>query len=349
VDVLVAAKGSLSMGMSRWLLGLGVVGLLAGSTGCGRFVAGRMATAPNRYPQWLAPETQTQLSFPATWFTNFPPEFLAVGPPPARMLYRVVPPADYAVCVTRSNHFSAGQERVSFRFTAQLPAPANRFTAAPRGTLFLLHGYGGDSALMLPLALRLAEEGWWCVVPDLRGHGHSTGARISYGVIEEHDLRALLAALRPRRPGGPVAVLGHSYGAAVGLRWAGANDRVTRAVALAPYARLAEAGLNLRQLYTPWFPEGLSQAGLRALPELVGAEPGDLDPATVIQRAPVKALFVVGTADLLTPPADSSRLATLAAPGSRLLLVPGADHESVPYYFDPVMAAVVAWLATEPR
>lgn len=337
------------MRTGNWFIWLSLTLLLGLSAGCGRFTASRMATAPNRYPRWLAPEAQTRLSFPPAFLDAFPVHTLEVGPPPARLRYRLVPPADYAVSVTHSNRYGGGARTTSFQFTAQLPAPTNALTARPRGLLFVLHGYGAEAALMMPLALRLAQEGWLCVVPDLRGHGKSSGARISFGVVEARDLSALLDAVSPEHPVAQVAVVGHSYGGSLALRWRLADERVDHAIALATYARLVEAGENIRSTHTPWFPEALSQAGLRALPALLGVGPGELDPATIVQRTPAPALFIVGMDDTLTPPLASSRLATLTGPDSRLVLVPEADHESLPYYFEPVVPAILDWIGAGTR
>jgi pimeloyl-ACP methyl ester carboxylesterase len=333
--------------LRRWLLPVALLGLALAGTGCARLAAQRLATAPNRYPRWLAPPGRTFLNYPDAFVTNFPLQTVEVGPPLARLAYRVVPPADYGISVSVSNWYARGHLRRSFSFTAQLPAAANAFSTRPRGTVFVLHGYGGDLTGVMPLALRLAQEGWRCVVPDLRGHGQSSGRQISFGVGDAGDLSAVLNRLESAGPTGPVAVVGHSFGAVVALRWIGQDPRVTAAVAIAPYARLETAGLNLRQEYSPWFPEGLSQAGLAALPAYLGLGPGDLDPATWVQRKPAKALFIVGMEDNITTPLDSSRLKALAAPGSRVLFVPGANHETVPYFFNPVLDATTAWLTAE--
>ena len=305
-----------------------------------------MTAAPNRFPRWLAPAGRTFLQYPDAFLTNFPARSLRVGPPPASLSFRVVPPGAYQVSVTRSNWFAGGHDRQCFSFSAHFPAAP---VSAAAGTAFVLHGYGNDAGSMMPVALRLAEAGWRCVVPDLRGHGDSTGRRITFGVVESRDLSALLDAMEREGPTGPVAVLGHSYGAALALRWRVSDPRVRGVVALAPYASVAGAGLNIRAEYSPWFPESMSRAGFLALPAVLGVGPGDLDPETFLQRDPCRALFVVGTRDQLTPPLDASRLKTFSAPGSELLLVKDADHEAIPYAFTPVMEAVLAWLRAETK
>jgi pimeloyl-ACP methyl ester carboxylesterase len=85
----------------------------------------------------------------------------------------------------------------------------------------------------------LAQEGWRCVLVDLRGHGKSTGRRIYFGVQEARDLSQLLDELaRDGQLARPVATLGESYGAALALRWKGLDPRVGPVVAIAPCAVL---------------------------------------------------------------------------------------------------------------
>jgi len=305
-----------------------------GTAGCGGFFARRMAQAPNTYPAWLAPKAQVELAFSWESLTNFPGDFVDVGPPQARLRYRVVEPADYRLAVSSTNWLERGQKRFRFSLDATLPGRTNAWTLSPRGTVLLLHGYGEAQFAMAPWALRLAEEGWRCVLVDLRGHGKSTGRRIYFGVRVARDGR--LAR--------PVAAIGESYGAALALRWKAAESRVASVVAIAPYAVLSNAVLNIRHEYAAWLPRAIVNAGLNHLPAVLNVEPGELDMTTVLARTPVVALFVVGTEDKITPVADVRKLYEEAAPGSKLVVVPGATHEAVTYFFNDLTPPVPAWL-----
>ena len=112
--------------------------LVLGTTGCGSFLARRMAQAPNTYPAWLAPRAPVELAFAENFLTNFPAHFADVGPPPARLRYRVVEPADYRVAVSSTNWLERGQTHFRFSLEATLPGRPNVWTAAPRGTVALL-------------------------------------------------------------------------------------------------------------------------------------------------------------------------------------------------------------------
>jgi pimeloyl-ACP methyl ester carboxylesterase len=316
--------------------------------GCGGFVARRMAQSPNTYPAWFSHRARVELAFKQNFLTNFPAHFVAVGPPSARLRYRIVEPADYHLQVTATNWLARGHPHSAFTFDTTMPGQSNAWTASPRGTVVLLHGYGLGQFAMAPWALRLAAEGWRCVLVDLRGHGKSTGRRIYYGVEETHDLSQLLDELARKGQGtAPVAVVGHSYGAALALRWKAADPRVGSVVAIAPYAVLSNVVLNICRDYAGWLPRGLVKAGLRQLPGVLRVDPAELDTATVLARSPVAALFVVGAADQIAPAATVKRLYAEAAPGSELVMVPQATHEAVTYYFHELVPPVLTWLKAE--
>jgi pimeloyl-ACP methyl ester carboxylesterase len=323
-----------------------LVVLVWGTTGCGSFMARRMAQAPNSYPRWLAPEGPVAVDFSPKLLTNFTRQFVDVGPPAARLCYRVVAPADYHLTITSTNWLEHGRKQFEFTFHADVPGASNGWTAAPRGTVVLLHGYGLAQFSMAPWALRLAQEGWRCVLVDLRGHGKSTGKRIYYGAREARDLSQLLDRLaQDGQLNDPVAAFGESYGAALALRWKTVEPRVRTVVAITPYAGLSNAVLNLCHEYAGWTPRMLLRAGLKKLPSVLEVSADELDTTTGLARSPVAALFVAGTEDRITPVADAEQLQALAAPGSRLIVVPGATHEAVTYFFADLVPPVLAWLA----
>jgi pimeloyl-ACP methyl ester carboxylesterase len=239
-----------------------------------------------------------------------------------------------------------GKPQFDFSFHASLPAPTNRWTSVPKGTVVLLHGYGLAQFAMAPWALRLAQDGWRCVLVDLRGHGKSTGARIYFGVREASDLSQLLDELALRgKLVRPVCALGESYGASLALRWRETDPRVRNVVAITPYAELGPAVLNIRQEYAPWVPVFIVKAALKRLPSVLQVPPDELDTTTLLSRQRVSALFVAGSNDLITPAAEVERLCRLAAPDSRVIVVPRATHESVTYFFDDLVPPVLDWLA----
>ena len=333
---------------SRLALVVLLGGVVAACAGCGAFVARRIAQAPNTYPDWFSSEARVTLGFSPGFLTNFPAHYLEVGPPAAKLRYRVVEPADYHLQVSSSNWVEHGERQFDFDFKADVPGHTNRWTGHPRGTVILLHGYGIAQFAMAPWALRLAGEGWRCVLVDLRGHGKSTGKRIFFGLTETNDLSQLLNQLdKDGRLVAPVSAIGESYGGAIALRWEGVDPRIRAVVAIAPFASLSNAVINIGRDYASWVPRSLLRAGIKKLPALLQTAPENLDTTTVLERHPVAALFFAATDDKVTRVDDVTGLFALAAPTSKLVVVPNATHESLTYFFDDLGPPISEWLKAQ--
>ena len=319
-----------------------------GAAGCGQFVARQIAQAPNVYPAWLSPTPRVQLAYENIFLTNFPRLTVSVGPPPARLRYRIVEPADYRLEVNSTNWIRDAIPNFEFTFRAAIPGTNNNWTGSPRGTVVLLHGYGLADFALMPWALQLAQSGWRSVVLDLRGHGKSTGRQIYFGLQETHDLSQLLDELtRMKKLATPVHAFGDSYGASLALRWKMDDPRVAGVIAISPYGSHSNAILNIRREYAGWTPEWMLKAGLRELPKILHVAPEELDTTTLLARTPVKALFIAGEADEVVPLAELQELSALGASGSRLLVVPQATHEALPFCFKQLVPSVLDWFANE--
>ncbi len=286
------------------------------------------------------------LAFSPKMLTNFPAQFINVGPPSARLCYRIVDPADYHFKVSSTNWMDDGKKEYEFTFHAQVPGKTNQWTAAPRGTVILLHGYGVAQFSMAPWAIRLAEDGWRCVLLDLRGHGHSTGKRVYFTVEDTNDLGQLLETLtQDKELVQPVSLMGESYGAVLALRMKTVDPQIQSVVAIAPYASLSNAVINIREQYCDLVPKWMVKSGVKKLPALLKIQPNEFDTTTVLSRKPVRALIIAGSEDYIAPPSEVEKVYKLAAPGSELIVVPDATHEALTYYFKDLFEPVVLpWL-----
>ncbi len=104
------------------------------------------------------------------------------------------------------------------------------FTLGAGEPVLLLHGWGGASTDMAPLAAALADDGYLAVVPDFPGHGDDRRNRTDgFRMVATVDAVA-------HRFGVPRAVVAHSFGAVVtfGAFLYGGPERV---VLVAPAAR----------------------------------------------------------------------------------------------------------------
>jgi alpha-beta hydrolase superfamily lysophospholipase len=142
----------------------------------------------------------------------------------------------------------------------------------------------------------------------------------------------------------PVAAMGESYGGVLALRWKTVNPQIQSVVAIAPYASLSTVVLNIRREYAGLIPKFMVKAGLKKLPSVLQIPSTEFDTTTVLRRKPVKALFIAGGEDKISPPQEVEKVRALASPGSKFIVVPDATHEALTYYFKELAPAVLQWL-----
>jgi pimeloyl-ACP methyl ester carboxylesterase len=195
------------------------------------------------------------------------------------------------------------------------------FVGGPAGgrPLVLVHGLGGAATNWIDLAPLVAES-HRVLVPELPGHGRSTPLPIVPNLAALADRIALVAELEGLLP---AAVVGHSLGGAVALRWALRRPRDVRALVLAAGAgissttRRAKYGLRIlgiigpRRLVAPWSHSVASSALLRYF---VFGHWGAADPLT-LSAAAVDG-FLEGTL-----------LASDSASAARVLVTDDVRHE----------------------
>jgi pimeloyl-ACP methyl ester carboxylesterase len=279
--------------------------------------------------------------------TNVPSERVSVGPPTAELWIGRVEPGDYRLELNSTNWVKRGRPGVRFRMRATFPPQRGEPNSplVPQGTVFLLHGYGLDSVSLLPWALTLAEAGYLSVLVDLRGHGDSSGHRWYLGTVETHDLMQVLDRLLAEgKVCGPIAVMGESLGAALALRWAAADERLSTAISLAPYAELAPTILAMRDEYAAWLPRVWVRDAVERLPGLLRVPAEALDTTPIVSRLETPVLLIAAGEDRVAPPRHIGRMARLAQGPVKYFTVSSAGHESLPYHFEELREPVLDWL-----
>jgi pimeloyl-ACP methyl ester carboxylesterase len=303
-----------------------------------------MTLAPNRAPQFVKPKGRVVLRWPEGVLERFPSGTNHVGSPTIPLRWLLIEPADYGLQV--ASRTGRGAVRAEFSLRFRLPREGLPPPQRPRGTAFLLHGYGVDLETMFPWGIYLAEAGWRTVLVDLRGHGRSGGRQVYFGTVETNDLRELRLQLeREGRLQPPFVAVGHSLGAAVALRWQTVDPAVVGTVAFGALADFAPAVERLRAEYAAWVPEGWVRRATVRLPSVLGVTPEALDTTAALRGNPIPAMLVAGAGDPVTPPEDSEQLRRFLATGSVFLIVDAVTHETLPYVFEQHGAPVRQWLA----
>ena len=199
-----------------------------------------------------------------------------------------------------------------------------------RATLLFLHGKGGGAAEWSRDAVRALRLGFNVLVPDLRGHPPSTGARITYGIRETNDLLLLLdlAGARFGVTASRLGIDGCSLGSLLALQLAAA--RAPAALWLqSPFGDLRAMAVHYLHRATG-LPRVLLEAPVRALVRRIekteGLDLSQADPVAAARRIGCPTTVVHGETDALVPIRFSPRLFDALAGPKTFWRVPACGH-----------------------
>ncbi len=197
-------------------------------------------------------------------------------------------------------------------------------------TLILLHGWGGNAEVMLPLALPFHRAGFNLLLFDARNHGRSDEDGFSSMPKFAEDLGQMIDWLKQNHPDAcqSILLLGHSVGAAAVLLEVARRSDISAVISLSAFAH--PEGMMRRYLSTLRLPEPLLRLVLEYIQWRIGWRFDAIAPANTIRKVSCPVLLVHGSADLRVPPSDAREiLAAGAKERVALLEVEGAGHESV--------------------
>jgi len=199
----------------------------------------------------------------------------------------------------------------------------------------LIHGFAGDRSAWAQLSAILARAGQTVVMPDLPGHGATTGEAADPGALADAITR-LVATFSM-----PVTLVGHSLGAAVAvIAAARLGHRVARVVLLTP----AGCGPTIGADFVHGMAEAQTPGEVAHLLRLLGPKGGTVSGATLVQmaaelsRGRLKALAqTLATTDgrqridLLRPLAQlAGQVPVMAVFGTEDQVVPATDALNLP-------------------
>ena len=196
----------------------------------------------------------------------------------------------------------------------------------PVPAVLVMHGWGGNAAMMAPVVPPLHAAGIAVLLLDARCHGHSDGEAFTSMPRFAEDIAAGLAWLRRQRgiDGHRLALLGHSVGAAASLLHASRHHDVRAVASLSSFAHPQEVMRRFMAEKRVPYPL-LGWYVLRHVQRVIGHSFDAIAPLHTITGLRCPVLLVHGLQDRTVPFDDARRLQAACA-DAQLLPVAG-DHD----------------------
>ena len=218
-------------------------------------------------------------------------------------------------------------------------------SSQPAPTLIVMHGWGSNSEMMLPLAKPLHDAGYALLFVDARNHGDSEDDDFSSLPRFAEDIESALIWIvqQPGTDRHRIGLIGHSVGAAAALLVASRRNDVGAVISLSAFAH--PEGIMRRFLSdhsVPFVPFGWYT--LNYVQRVIGQRFDDIAPRNTIRAVSCPVLLAHGKSDATVPSEDAEEIhAQSRQDSTRLLLVDG-DHEK---YTDPQKSirAILEFLA----
>ncbi len=194
-------------------------------------------------------------------------------------------------------------------------------------SVVVLHGWGANAEIMLPVAQPLYDAGMNVLLIDARNHGQSPWDGHSAMPKFAKDAGAAVDWLYGNTQTSKVALLGHSVGAAAVLLEASRRDDIAGVISIASFAH--PEWLMQRWLQRLRMPAKLIKFVLRYIEVLIGHKFDDIAPIETIKAVSGPVLLVHGDADKAVPVSDFEAIKANMTGKDQSLLIAGAHHGSI--------------------
>lgn len=195
--------------------------------------------------------------------------------------------------------------------------------------LVVMHGWGGNAGMMLPLAAPLHEHGYALLLVDARCHGQSDDDSFASLPRFAEDIEAAVAWLAGQAEvdARALGVIGHSVGAGAALLAASRQTAIRAVVSLAAFAHPASMMRRwLASKHVPFWPIGAYI--LAYVQRVIGYRFESIAPCRTIARVGCPVLIVHGLEDRTVPVEEARQIhAARASEAVELLLVPGSHDD----------------------
>ena len=228
--------------------------------------------------------------------------------------------------------FIPGPARATFADAVVATAAARKEADVPPAAapaVVVMHGWGGNAALMLPLARPLHEAGYATLFVDARCHGASDDDSFASLPRFAEDTERAFAWLSAREGVDParIALLGHSVGAGAVLFAASRTPQVAAVVSVAAFSH--PAAMMRRWLAAKRIPEKpLGRYILDYVQKTIGYRFDDIAPVASIARIRRPVLLVHGADDAVVPIDEAMQIYAMRGDTPVELMTLTGDHES---------------------
>jgi pimeloyl-ACP methyl ester carboxylesterase len=204
--------------------------------------------------------------------------------------------------------------------------------------VIVLHGWGGNAALMLPLAAPIHKAGFHALFLDARNHGLSEHDSFVSMPRFAEDLEVAASWLDARAGVTSVGVIGHSVGAGAAILAASRGDQLAAVVSVSSFAHPGEM---MRQQMAK-IPRPILTLLLGAVQRTIGHRFDDFAPRSRIAHMTTPVMLVHGDSDNVVPISNLHELAT-AQPSAETLIVSGGGHSDLAP-FEPHVGEIIDFL-----
>jgi uncharacterized protein len=207
--------------------------------------------------------------------------------------------------------------------------PPAEACGTPAPAVIVMHGWGGNAAMMLPLARPLRDAGFAALYVDARCHGASDDdsfaslPRFAEDIEHALDWLERQAGIDPAR----IGLIGHSVGAGAALLAASHRPSLAAVVSVAAFAH--PAAMMRRWMAAKRIPAGtVGRYILGYVQKTIGHRFDDIAPITTIARVHCPVLLVHGAADDVVPLSEARAIFAARADAAVELRIIGGDHDS---------------------
>ena len=209
----------------------------------------------------------------------------------------------------------------------------------PAPVVIVLHGWGGNASLMLPLAPHLHAAGFHSLFIDARNHGRSEHDTFSSMPRFAEDLEVAADWVVKQERVTDVGVLGHSVGAGAVILSASRSDRYSAVVSVSSFAHPGE----MMREQMDRIPAPLLTALLEAVQRTIGYRFETFAPRVRLPQVEAPVLLVHGDSDPVVPISDLHELSAVR-PEAEVLVVRNGGHSDLAP-FEPYVDQITGFFA----